>query len=94
MRQKVKSNFISFPARMEAEMPTSVDLKSGDFSLITPGHRTALPPPQEEGDETSSPSPSNRLPRPQIDFNRTTNVHLNLTKGKREEDILRPPKTS
>ena len=34
------------------EMPTSGDLKSGDFSLITPPHRTTPPPPEKEGDET------------------------------------------
>jgi len=62
--------------------PTSEDLKSGDFSFMTPGHRTTPPPPQQEGDETSSPS--NRPSCPQIELELPM---FTLTTGKREEDI-------
>ena len=42
-------------------MPTSRELKSGDFSFLTPRHRATPPsPPQEKSDDSSSPS--NRIP--------------------------------
>ena len=63
-------------ARLHAEMPTSGDLKSGDFSFITPLHRTTAPP-QEKSDD---PSPH------QINLH-TFNVHLNLAMGKKEDDF-------
>ena len=48
-------------------MPTSGDLKSGDFCFITPRYQTTPPhTPQKKGDDTSSPS--TRPPCSQIDL--------------------------
>ena len=66
-------------------MPTSGDLKSGDFSFTTPRYRTNTPPsPKENGDEASCPS--NRPPCPQIDL-QLVMLTLTLQRGKKEEDF-------
>jgi len=60
-----------------AEMPTSGNLKSGDFSFITTRYQTTVPSPSEEkGDVTSSPS--NRPPCPQ---NRLFSLTLKSSEG-------------
>ena len=71
------------------EMPTSGDLKSGDFSFITCGHRTTSPPPPKKKAMTPLPIKTTSI-RP----NRliASNVLLNLAAGKKEEDFRGLPK--
>jgi len=59
-------------------MPTSGDLKSGDPVSNYPTL------PQGKGDETSSLIKSTSMPPNRL---RASNVHLNLTLGKKEEDF-------
>ena len=71
---------------MTAEMPTSWDLNSGDFSFTAPWYLTTPPPPpKEKSDDPLLPIKWTSIPPNRL---RASNVHLNLAAGKEEKDFL------